>query len=115
ALYGMVLPRFVQQALRGEDLTVYGDGSQTRCFAHVHDTVAAVLLLTDCDAAVGDVFNVGSPAELSIIELARRVIEQTGAASKIRLVPYEEAYGEGFEELGRRRPDLTKLQSCIDW
>src|SRR5215216_4244176 len=103
AAYGMVLPRFVAQALRGEDLTVFGSGMQTRCFTHVADTVQALLLLLDHDGAVGHLYNVGSQTEIPVIELARRVIEATGSASKVQLIPYEDAYGEGFEELGRRK------------
>jgi len=114
-MYGMVLPRFVRQALRGEDLTVYGNGTQTRCFAHVHDTVAALLTLIDEDKAIGQVFNIGATTELAIIELARRVIERAGSDSKIQLVPYAEAYDEGFEELGRRKPDTTRLQQLTGW
>ncbi len=113
--YGMVLPRLVAQALRGEDLTVYGSGAQTRCFTHVKDTVAAVLALCNCEQANGRTFNVGSSTPVTIIELARRVIERAGSASGIVLVPYEEAYGEGFEELGRRRPDTTALRNLTGW
>jgi UDP-glucose 4-epimerase len=113
--YGMVLPRFVRQALAGEDLTVFGNGTQTRCFAHVHDAVAAILLLMETDDAAGDVFNIGTDDELAVIELARRVIEHAGSNSRIALVPYEEAYGEGFEELGRRRPDTSRLRGLTDW
>jgi UDP-glucose 4-epimerase len=113
--YGMVLPRFVDQALRGEDLTVYGSGTQTRCFTHVKDTVAAILALCESEPASGQTFNVGSSTPVTIIELARRVIERTGSSSGITLVPYDEAYGKGFEELGRRRPDTTALRSLIGW
>jgi UDP-glucose 4-epimerase len=113
--YGMVLPRFAQQAINGEDLTVYGDGTQSRCFVHVADTVRALMSLLDCDAAVGGVFNVGSPDEVSIIELARRVIERAESGSRVRLVPYEDAYGDGFEELGRRRPDTAELERMTGW
>ena len=113
--YGMVLPRFVQQAIDGEDLTVYGDGTQTRCFAHVADVVDAILLLCDARGALGHTFNVGSPQGISILDLARRVIERTGSDSNIRLVPYEEAYGQGFEEIGRRHPDLSLIRSVTGW
>src|SRR4051812_39583174 len=91
--YGMVLPRFVRQALTGEDLTVYGDGNQSRCFGHVYDVVGGLLQLIDTDAAVGRPFNIGAPIETKIVELARRVIERTQSSSKIALVPYAEAYG----------------------
>jgi UDP-glucose 4-epimerase len=114
-MYGMVLPRFVRQALDHEDLTVFGNGTQTRCFAHVHDTVAAIVTLIDCDGAVGRVFNVGTTDEVAIIELARRVIERAGSESKISLVTYEEAYDDGFEELGRRKPDTTALRELTGW
>jgi UDP-glucose 4-epimerase len=113
--YGMVMPRFVQQALAGEDLTVFGEGTQSRCFAHVHDTVRGILLLLDNDDAVGDVFNIGSTREITILDLAQRVIEITGSSSGIRLVPFDEAYGEGFEELGRRQPDTAKLHELTGW
>jgi len=115
AAYGMVLPRFVRQALSGEDLTVYGNGAQTRCFTHVADTVEALLLLLDNDNAVGQLYNVGSQTEVPVIELARRVIEATGSGSKIRLIPYEDAYGEGFEELGRRRPETRAIRELTGW
>jgi UDP-glucose 4-epimerase len=113
--YGMVLPRFVRQALAGEDLTVYGDGTQTRCFTHVADTVAALLLLLDHGQAAGRVFNVGSQSPLPVIELAARVIERTGSASRVQLVPYRQAYGEGFEELGNRKPDTRAIRELTGW
>jgi UDP-glucose 4-epimerase len=115
ASYGMVLPRFVRQALRGEDLTVYGAGTQTRCFTHVHDTVNALQLLLDNDGAVGQLYNVGTQTETAVIEVARRVIERTGSDSRVKLVSYEDAYGEGFEELGRRRPDTTAIRRLTGW
>jgi UDP-glucose 4-epimerase len=113
--YGMVLPRFVRQALAGQPLTVYGNGVQARCFTHIHDVVRALLLLLDCDDATGRVFNVGSSNELPIVELARRVIERTGSSSEIEFVPYEEAYGEGFEELWQRKPDVSALEELTGW
>jgi UDP-glucose 4-epimerase len=113
--YGMVLPRFVRQALRGEDLTVYGTGAQTRCFTHVRDTVAALMLLSDNEAASGRTFNIGSSTSVAIAELARRVIERCGSDSGLVLVPYDEAYGSGFEELGTRRPDTTALRNLTGW
>ncbi len=113
--YGMVLPRFVRQALAGDDLTVYGNGTQSRCFAHVFDVIHAIVLLLDDDRATGKVFNIGAPLETPIIALAGRVIERTGSQSKIRLVPYEDAYDEGFEELGRRKPDTTALETLTGW
>ncbi len=113
--YGMVLPRFVRQALRGEDLTVYGSGAQTRCFTHVRDTVSALTLLSESRQANGQTFNIGSSTAVTIAELARRVIERTESASGVVLVPYEEAYGDGFEELGIRRPDTTALRNLTGW
>lgn len=113
--YGMVLPRLVQQAIAGENLTVYGDGTQTRCFAHVADVVSAILLLLEVEEAVGRTFNVGSPNEISIRDLATRVIERTGSDSEISLIPYEEAYGKGFEEIGRRHPDLGLIHGITGW
>jgi UDP-glucose 4-epimerase len=113
--YGMVLPRFVRQALGGRDLTVYGNGTQSRCFAHVRDVVHGIVLLIEDQGAVGRAFNIGATAEIPIVELARRVIERTGSDSKMVLVPYEEAYDEGFEELGRRRPDTTAITQLTGW
>jgi UDP-glucose 4-epimerase len=113
--YGMVLPRFVRQAMKGEDLTVFGDGTQTRCFTHVRDVSEAILRLCDLDAAVGHTFNIGSPHEISILDLAERVIERVGSSSKVKLVSYDDAYGEGFEEIGRRRPDLRLIDRIAGW
>jgi nucleoside-diphosphate-sugar epimerase len=113
--YGMVLPRFVRQALRGDDVTVYGSGTQTRCFTHVRDTVSALMLLAQSHGSEGKTFNIGSASSIPIVELARRVIERTHSDSGIVLVPYDEAYGEGFEELGSRRPDTTALRNLTGW
>jgi UDP-glucose 4-epimerase len=113
--YGMVLPSFVRQALTGCELTVYGDGRQTRCFGHVYDTVDAVMGLLDYNRAPGGVYNIGSDEEISILDLARAVIARSDSAAGIRLVPYHEAYGEGFEELGRRRPDTSALRELTGW
>jgi UDP-glucose 4-epimerase len=113
--YGMVLPRFVSQALCGENLTVYGDGSQRRCFCDVRDVVPALAGLAEHPQAVGRIFNVGSDEEISIRELAERVLRRTGSASKVQLVPYGEAYGEGFEDLQRRLPDCTRLRQLLGW
>jgi UDP-glucose 4-epimerase len=114
-MYGMVVPRFVRQALNGEDITVYGDGRQSRCFTHVNDTIEALLLLIDSDQAIGRPFNIGRHAEVTIQELAERVVRITESSSRIRHVPYEEAYGEGFEELGRRKPDTTRIEELTGW
>jgi UDP-glucose 4-epimerase len=113
--YGMVLPRFVRQALTREPVTVYGDGIQTRCFIHVHDAVEAIVLLLGSEDAEGQVFNIGFDREISIYELAQRVIARADSPSDIRLIPYSEAYDEGFEELGRRRPDTTALRTLTGW
>ncbi len=113
--YGMVVPRFVEQALRNEPLTVYGDGQQTRCFTYVADAVEAVRRLAQCQAAVGEVFNIGQAREITIEALARRVIELTGSRSEIVFVPYEQAYPAGFEDMRRRVPDCTRLRRMIDF
>jgi len=113
--YGMVIPRLVRQALNGTPLTVFGDGTQTRCFAHVADIVDALLGLLDTEAAIGQTFNVGSTEEVSILELAKLVIEHTGSTSGIDLVPYHEAYEHGFEDMTRRVPDTAKLHALTAW
>lgn len=114
--YGMVVPRFVRQALRGEPLTVYGDGEQSRCFCHVQDTVRALLCLLDrADETAGQVYNVGSTEEISINQLAEQVIRQTGSESEIVYIPYREAYAPGFEDMRRRVPDTSKLHAAIGW
>jgi UDP-glucose 4-epimerase len=113
--WGMVLPTFVGQALEGEPITVYGTGEQSRCFLHVADCVEAVQGLLDSKEAVGRVFNVGHEKEITILELARRVKERTGSDSPIRIVPYDEAYEEGFEDMIRRQPDTTKLRKLLEW
>ena len=113
--YGMVLPRFVRQALAGEDLTVYGTGRQSRCFVHVHDAVEAIVGLCDAEASDGKVFNVGSSRAVTIHELAHMVIERTQTSSRITYVSYEDAYGEGFAELPRRRPDCSRLERLTGW
>lgn len=113
--YGMVVPRFVGQAVSGRDLTVFGDGVQSRCFAHVVDTVEALSRLLHHEGAIGGVFNIGSDHEVPIVELARKVIERTGSTSDISFVPIDEAYGDGFEELGRRKPDTTAIRELTGW
>ncbi|MFN3407689.1 MAG: NAD-dependent epimerase/dehydratase family protein [Limisphaerales bacterium] len=107
--YGMVLPRFIAAARRNEPLRVYGDGQQTRCFGFVQDTVEALVRLAATPAARGEVFNVGGTEEVTILELARRVIALLGSRSTIELVPYHEAYAPGFEDMRRRRPAVAKL------
>jgi UDP-glucose 4-epimerase len=107
--YGMVIPTFVKQALSGRPLTVYGDGSQTRCFGYVKDVVGALVALMDREEAVGEVFNIGSSEEVSIMQLAERVKGLTGSKSEVVTVPYDEAYEEGFEDMPRRVPDTSKV------
>jgi UDP-glucose 4-epimerase len=111
--YGMVLPTFASQALTGEPMTVFGPGTQSRCFGHVQDAVEAVLRLLDRPGAVGGVYNVGADEEVSMRRLAELVRDAAGSRSEIRLVPYAEAYAEGFEDMQRRVPDLTKLERTI--
>lgn len=113
--FGMVVPRFVRQALAGEVLTVFGDGTQSRCFCHVADTVAGLLSLMDSDQAIGDVFNVGAPNEITIQALAELIIEMTGSSSSITYIPYGEAYEPGFEDMDRRLPDTTKIGRLTGW
>ena len=113
--YGMVIPSLVRQALSAVPLSVFGDGTQTRCFAHVADVVDALLKLLDEDAAVGETFNIGSGDEVSIMELAKLIIEFTGSTSGIDLVPYSEAYERGFEDMTRRVPDTAKLSALTGW
>ncbi len=111
--YGMVLPRFIAAAKAGQPLRVFGDGSQTRCFCHVHDAVEALIRLQACATARGQVFNVGGTEEISIRALAEKVIQATGSQSKIELVPYEKAYPPGFEDMQRRRPVVSRLEAAI--
>ena len=113
--YGMVLPRFVEQAIQNEPLTVYGDGGQSRCFCHVADVVRAVLGLMDQPEAEGDVFNIGSTEEITVMDLAKRVVQRAESSSEIDLVPYEVAYEEGFEDMRRRVPDTSKIGNLIGW
>lgn len=113
--YGMVVPRFVQWALAGEPIQVYGDGTQSRCFANVHDVVDAIARLTHSDGTSGEVFNIGSNEEVSIGALAERVKARTGSASEIVRVPYDQAYEVGFEDMQRRVPDISKIGRAIGW
>jgi len=113
--YGMVLPTFAAQALSGEPITVYGSGDQARCFGHVQDAVEAVLRLLGTPEAVGGVFNIGSDEEVTIRGLAEQVRDAAGSRSEIRLIPYAEAYAEGFEDMLRRVPDLTRLERTINF
>ena len=113
--YGMVIPRFVQQALRSEDITVYGDGSQTRTFTYVGDVVDAITKLMVCTDAVGEVVNIGGAEEIAIKDLAERVKKLACSASEIKLIPYDEAFTKDFEEMQRRVPSIEKISKFIDW
>ena len=113
--YGMVLPTFVRQALRGEDLTVFGDGTQTRCFAHIDDVVGAMVDLIAHDGALGRPFNIGAGGEISMNELAAKVVARAGSSSAITTISFDQAYGDGFEDIGRRRPDTTALRELTGW
>jgi UDP-glucose 4-epimerase len=111
--YGMVIPTFVKQALAGRPITVYGSGKQSRCFCHVGDVIGGLMKLMDTDAAVGEVFNVGSNQEITILDLAKRVKELANSESEIVFVPYDEAYEEGFEDMPRRIPDISKVNKLV--
>lgn len=113
--YGMVVPRFIRQALRNESVTVYGDGTQSRCFADVIDITIAVKRLMEIPEAVGQVFNIGGTEETTIKDLANRVIQLTGSNSKIKYVPYDQAYSPGFEDMKRRVPSIDKISSVIEF
>ena len=113
--YGMVIPSFVRSALDNKPINVYGTGDQTRCFAHVSDVIQGLVGLMEHPEAVGDVFNVGNSEETSIADVARRVKAMTGSSSKIRYIPYDEAYGEGFEDMERRVPNLAKIKDLIGY
>ena len=113
--YGMVVPRFIRQALGGEPITVYGDGSQRRCFCDVRDVVPAILGLAGHSDAPGRVYNIGGTEEVSIQELAERVVEMTGSDSQIIKVPYSEAYAPGFEDMERRVPDTERIHELLGW
>lgn len=114
--YGMVIPRFVRQALQGEPVTVYGDGEQSRCFCHVADVVRALVALLDRpELTSGEIYNIGSDQEVTINELARRVIERAGSDSPIQHIPYSQAYAPGFEDMRRRVPDISKIRAAIGW
>jgi UDP-glucose 4-epimerase len=113
--YGMVLPTFVRQALAGQPITVYGDGTQQRCFGYVGDVVGAVVRLAQEPRAIGEVFNVGNDREISILELAQKIRAMVGSPSEIVTVPYDAAYEAGFEDMTRRIPDLTKVRETIGY
>lgn len=113
--YGMVIPRFVEQALRNAPITVYGDGSQRRCFCHVADSVEALLGLAGSTEAEGRVFNVGAQREITIADLARTIVERTGSTSELVFIPYDEAYEHGFEDMERRVPDTARVNGLLGW
>ena len=113
--YGMVVPRFVSSALKNEPIEVYGSGEQIRCFCHVDDAVRALLLVMESEQAVGQVFNVGNNQQISIMDLARKVVELTNSKSEIIKVPYAKAYPEGFEDMQRRVPDISKINMVLGW
>jgi len=113
--YGMVVPRFVRAALNNEPITIYGDGTQTRCFAHVYDVIDAVMSIAFAGNTIGKVINIGNDFEISINDLARKVINETGSTSEIVYVPYSEAYGDGFEDMERRVPNIQLIQQLVGW
>jgi UDP-glucose 4-epimerase len=113
--YGMVVPRFIQAALKNEEIVIYDDGSQSRVFCHVQDAVRAVLTLADTDSTIGDYFNVGGVGETTIKELATKIIERIQSKSTITYIPYTDAYPAGFEDMQRRVPDITKIKKTINW
>lgn len=113
--YGMVVPGFVRQALRNQPITVYGDGQQSRCFAHVKDVVGALVKIMECEEARGQVVNIGNNEEVTIMQLATRVKELSNSSSEIKLVSYEEAYGEGFDDMRRRVPSIEKAHRLIGY
>ena len=113
--YGMVVPRFVQAALRNEPVTIYGDGTQSRVFCHVADAVKAIATIANTSSTIGDVYNVGGTGEVTIKELAEKVIAVTGSKSTITYTPYSDAYPAGFEDIQRRVPDISKIKSAIGW
>jgi UDP-glucose 4-epimerase len=115
AHYGMVIPRFVQWALAGQPIQVYGDGQQSRCFCNVSDVIYGITALADCESACGEVFNIGSQEEITILDLAQRVKERTRSSSEIVMVPYNQAYETGFEDMQRRVPDISKIRNLIGW
>jgi UDP-glucose 4-epimerase len=113
--YGMVLPRFIQSAIKNEPITIYGNGTQSRVFCHVQDAVKAILTLAATDSAIGQVYNIGGVGETTIKQLADKIIERTKSTSTITFTPYDDAYPAGYEDMQRRVPDITKIKSVIRW
>ena len=115
AHYGMVVPRFVRSALKNEPISIYGDGTQSRVFCHVHDAIEALLSLVGTDKTINEVYNVGGTGEITIKELADSVIKETKSQSSIEFIPYEKAYALGFEDMQRRVPDISKIKQELNW
>lgn len=113
--YGMVIPRFVSMALNNEPITIYGNGEQTRCFGHVYDVIDAVISVAFSDKTIGKVVNIGNNFEISMNDLAKKIIQETGSKSEIRYIPYSEAYGDGFEDMERRVPNIDLIKSLTGW
>jgi UDP-glucose 4-epimerase len=113
--YGMVVPRFVRSALKNEPISIYGDGTQSRVFCHVHDAIEALLALVGTDKTINEVYNVGGTGEITIKELADAVIKETSSQSSIEFIPYEKAYAPGFEDMQRRVPDISKIKQDLNW
>jgi UDP-glucose 4-epimerase len=113
--YGMVIPRFVSMALKNESITIYGNGEQTRCFGHVYDVIDAVVSVAFSDKTIGKVINIGNNFEISMNDLAKKIIEETGSKSEIKYIPYSEAYGDGFEDMERRVPNIDLIKSLTGW
>ena len=111
----MVIPRFVSKALKNEPITIYGNGEQTRCFGHVYDVIDAVISVAFSDKTIGKVINIGNNFEISMNNLAKKIIEETGSRSEIKYVPYSEAYGDGFEDMERRVPNIDLIKSLTGW
>lgn len=113
--YGMVVPRFVGAALKNEEITIYGDGKQTRCFGHVHDIIDALIAVSDSEKTIGTVVNIGNSEEISIHDLAQKIIQMTDSKSKIVYIAYEDAYKDGFEDMERRVPNLDRIKTLTGW
>jgi UDP-glucose 4-epimerase len=113
--YGMVLPRFVDSALNNDPLLVYGSGDQIRCFCHIRDVVRALLMVMDSNETIGEVFNIGNTQQVSILDLANKVIQITGSKSDVKIIPYTEAYAQGFEDMQKRVPDISKIKRVLGW
>ncbi len=113
--YGMVVPRFIESALADKPITIYGDGNQTRCFAHVYDVIEAVIAVAFAENTIGKVINIGNDFEISIVGLANKIISETNSDSKIVYVPYLEAYGDGFEDMERRVPNISLIKQLVGW